>query len=82
MKNIWNRIIELVNINNAEDFVKYTLDDNSKFIKADVPKNTNFVKDHCCQDEFIIVLDSVIDSYGIIIRTKRKQCLNIPIKIQ
>ena len=82
MKNIWNRIIELVNINNAEDFVKYTLDDNSKFIKADVPKNTNFVKDHRCQDKFIIVLDSVIDSYGIIIRTKRKQCLNIPIKIQ
>ena len=82
MKNIWNRIIELVNINNAEDFVKYTLDDNSKFIKADVSKNTNFVKDHCCQDKFIIVLDSVIDSYGIIIRTKRKQCLNIPIKIQ
>ena len=82
MKNIWNRIIELVNINNAEDFVKYTLDDNSKFIKADVPKNTNFVKDHCCQDKFIIVSDSVIDSYGIIIRTKRKQCLNIPIKIQ
>ena len=82
MKNIWNRIIELVNINNAEDFVKYTLDDNSKFIEADVPKNINFVKDHCCQDKFIIVLDSVIDSYGIIIRTKRKQCLNIPIKIQ
>ena len=81
-KKRWNQIIELLNISSSEDSVKYTLDDNSKFIEADVPKNTNFVKDHCCQDKFIIVLDSVIDSYGIIIRTKRKQCLNIPIKIQ
>ena len=61
MKKIWNKIIELVNINNAEDFVKYTLDDNSKFIEVDVPKNANFVKDHCYQDKFIIVIDSVIN---------------------
>ena len=61
MKNIWNRIIELVNINNAEDFVKYTLDDNSKFIEAAVLKNTNFVQDHCYKDKIIIVLDYVID---------------------
>ena len=61
MKKIWNKIIKLLNINNAEDFVKYTLDDNSKFIEAAVLKNTNFVQDHCYKDKIIIVLDYVID---------------------
>ena len=61
VKKIWNKIIKLLNINNAEDFVKYTLDDNSKFIEADVLKNTNFVQDHCYKDKIIINLDYVID---------------------
>ena len=61
VEKIWNKIIKLLNINNAEDFVKYTLDDNSKFIEAAVLKNTNFVQDHCYKDKIIIVLDYVID---------------------
>ena len=60
-KKRWNQIIELLNISSSEDSVKYTLDDNSKFIEADVLKNTNFVKDHCYKDKITIVLDSVID---------------------
>ena len=61
MRKIWNKITKLIGINNAEDFVQYTLDNNSKYIEADVLKNTNFVKDHCYKDKIIIVLDSVID---------------------
>ena len=30
-------------------------------IAADVLENTNFVKDHCCRDKIVIVLDYVID---------------------
>ena len=60
-KKRWNQIIELLNISSSEDSVKYTLDDNSKFIEADVLKNTNFAKDHCYKDKITIVLDSVID---------------------
>ena len=61
MKKIWNKIIELLGITCAEDFVQYTLDDNSKYIAADVLENTKFVKDHCYRDKIIIVLDSVVD---------------------
>ena len=62
MRKIQNKIIKLLNINNAEDFVKYTLDgSNSEYIKADVLENTNFVKDRCYKDKIIIVLDSVIN---------------------
>ena len=62
MRKIWNKIIESLNTNNAEDFVKYTLDgSNSEYIEAGVLKNTNFVKGHCYKDKIIIVLDSVID---------------------
>ena len=62
MRKIWNKITESVNTNNAEDFVKYTLDgSNSEWIEAGVLKNINFVKDHYYKDKIIIVLDSVID---------------------
>ena len=37
IREIWNKIIELININNAPNFVKYTLDD-EEFIEADVLK--------------------------------------------
>ena len=50
MREIWNKIIELLGINNAEDFVKYTLDDNSKYTEAVILKNTNFVPISCLKD--------------------------------
>ena len=61
MNEIWNEIVELIGINYAPDFVKYTLDD-KKYIMADVLENTNFVKSNCHKDEIIIVLHSVVSS--------------------
>ena len=61
MKEIWNKIIKLIGINNAPDFIKYTLDD-EKHIMADVLENTNFLKSNCHKDEIIIVLHSFINN--------------------
>ena len=36
----WNKITELIGINNAIDFVENTLDDGDEFIMVDVQKNT------------------------------------------
>ena len=62
MREIWNKIIELLGINNAEDFVKYTLDDNSKYTEAVILKNTNFVPINCLKDRIITALDSVVNN--------------------
>ena len=40
IREIWNKIIELIHINNAKDFVKNTIDDD-EFIMVDVHKNTS-----------------------------------------
>ena len=61
IREIWNKIIELININNAPNFVKYTLDD-EEFIEADVLKNTSFIKNNCQKDKLIIVLYSVVNN--------------------
>ena len=61
MREIWNKITELLNINNAEDFIQYTLDDNGKYIEADVVENTSFVENKYLKDKIIIVLDSVVN---------------------
>ena len=39
IREIWNKIIELININNAPNFVQITLNDGSEFIEADVIEN-------------------------------------------
>ena len=62
LREIWNKIIELVGINNAKDFVKYTINDVAdEFIMVYVPKNTSIVKGSN-SDELVIVLRSVIDN--------------------
>ena len=61
LRKIWNKIIELIGINNAKNFVKYTTDDAGEFIMVDVHKNTNFVKGSN-SDEPVIVLHSVINN--------------------
>ena len=61
MKEIWNKITELLNINNADNFLKYTFDDNGKYIEADVLENSNFIEESFCKDKIMIVLDSVVD---------------------
>ena len=56
---IWNKIIELIGINNPEDFVETTLDDDAEeFIKAVVYKNTSFVEGNY-RNKVVIVLHSV-----------------------
>ena len=62
LREIWNKIIELIGINNAKDFVKYTINDAAdEFIMVDVHKNTSLVKGSN-SDELVIVLHSVIDN--------------------
>ena len=56
----WNKIIKLIGINYAPDFVKYTLN-YEKYIMADIFGNKNFVKSNCHKDEIIIVLHSVVN---------------------
>ena len=59
---IWDKIIELIGINNPIDFVK--VDDDELFIMADVHKNTSFVvKDNYRyrHNKVVIVLHSVIN---------------------
>ena len=62
-REIWNKITELIGINN-EDFVETTLDDGDKYIEVNVHKNTSFVKgNYRNRNKLVIVLDSVIDDY-------------------
>ena len=61
-REIWNKIIELIGINNAKDFVKNTIDDDDEFIMVDVHKNTSFVEGNY-RNKLVIVLHSVIDNY-------------------
>ena len=62
-REIWNKITELIDINNAPDFVETTLDDdNDEFITVDVHKNTSFVRDNC-RNKLVIVLHSVFNDY-------------------
>ena len=62
---IWNKIIELISINNPIDFVDAD-DDADEFITADVYKNTNFVVEGSSRYRYkkvVIVLHSVINDY-------------------
>ena len=43
-REIWNKITELIGINNAQDFVETTLDDSDEIMIVDVQKNTSFVR--------------------------------------
>ena len=56
---IWNKIIELIGINNPIDFVDAD-DDADEFITADIYKNTSFVVEG---NKAVIVLHSVINDY-------------------
>ena len=61
-REIWNKITELIGINNAKDFVKTNLDDGDEFIMVDVHKNTSFVGNSDI-NKLVIVLYSVSDDY-------------------
>ena len=62
-REIWNKIIELIGINNSSDFVKAD-DDDDEFITAGVYKNTSFVIEDNYRyghNKVVIVLHSVIN---------------------
>ena len=61
-REIWNKITELIGINNAQDFVETTLDNGDEFIMVDIHKNTSFVRGSY-RNKLVIVLHSVINDY-------------------
>ena len=75
IREIWNKIIELIGINNAKYFIKNTIDDDAdEFIMVDVHINTSFVEGNY-RDKLVIVLHSAIDNYlKTLIQLKTNKC--------
>ena len=71
-REIWNRITELIGINNTPDFVRTNFYDD-EFIIADVHENTSFAEGNC-RNELVIALHSVINNY---LQTSLTQIKNI-----
>ena len=61
-REIWNKINELIGINDPIDFVETTSDDWNEFIMLDVEKNTSTVRDKY-RNNLAIVLHSVINDF-------------------
>ena len=63
LREIWNSTIKIIDINNANDFVKNTIDDNTdESIMVDVHANTSFAES-IYRDNLVIVLHSIDDNY-------------------
>ena len=65
-REIWNKIIELIGINNPIDFVEADYDAYELLIMADVHENTSFVIEDNYKyghNKVVIVLHSVINDY-------------------
>ena len=72
-REIWNKIIELIGINKAPNFVKSNFRDD-EVIMVNVHKNTSFVEGNY-RGKLIIVLYSVIDNYPkTLIQAKTHKC--------
>ena len=77
-REIWNKITELIGINNAPDFVKNTIDDVAdEFITVDIPKNRS-ITDGNYRNKLVIFLHSVINNY---LKTSLVHSLIMPISI-
>ena len=62
-REIWNKINELIGIDDPIDFVETTLDDDAdEFIMVDVEKNTSTVRDKF-RNNLVIVLHCVINDF-------------------
>ena len=62
-REIWNKINELIGINDPIDFVEATLDnDADEFIMLEVEKNTNAVRDKY-RNDLVFVLHSIINDF-------------------
>ena len=63
-REIWNKITELIGINDPRDFVETDLDyDDDEFITADICKNTTFIVEGNYRNKLVIVLYSVFNGY-------------------
>ena len=62
IREIWNKIIKFIFINNSPDFIQFTSDDDDddEFIAADALRNIVFTND-IYDDKLVIVLHSVIN---------------------
>ena len=84
IREISNKITNLIFINNVPDFVRTTLDDDDEFIEADVLENTVFTDD-IYDHRLVIVLHSVINGClqaSIMQVVQQIHQLFIPIRIQ
>ena len=62
-RKIWNRINELIGLNDRRDFVETTLDDDEdEFIMLEVEKNTNAVRDKY-RNDLVFVLHFIINNF-------------------
>ena len=62
-REIWNKIIELIDIDEPTDFVWTTLDDNEdEFIMLEVEKNTRAITDKY-RNDLVFVFTSVFNEY-------------------
>ena len=59
---IWNKITELIGINDIPNFVETDLDDDDEFIMLDVHKNISSVRDKY-RNNLVVVLRSVFNDY-------------------
>ena len=63
MQRIWNKITELIGIDDPTDFVETTLDDNEdEFIMSEVEKNTSTVRDKY-RNDLVFVFHSVLNEF-------------------
>ena len=63
-REIWNNITESIGLNNSENFVETTKDNDDEYIQSALNKNTNFVKvNHKNKNELIIVSDSIVNGF-------------------
>ena len=62
-REIWNKITELIGIDDPTDFVETTLDDNEdEFIMLEVEKNTSAVRDKY-RNDLVFVFHSVLNEF-------------------
>ena len=61
-REIWDKITELIGINNPRNFVETSLDDDDEFVMVYIEKNTSAVKDKY-RNNLVFVLHSVINDF-------------------
>ena len=61
-REIWDKINELIGINNPRGFVETSLDDDDQFVMVYIEKNTSTVKDKY-RNNLVFVLHSVINDF-------------------